>query len=1727
MNDKTDLNVESIVWVKNEIDQALELVRQQLEKYLRNPDDSDQLKSCREQIHQVHGVIEMLGLNGVAAVSWQMEKIINTLINSEGKSDFDLDSFSRATLALSHYFGEIIDGLDNNPLRLFPAYQDLVHAHGLHDVSEGILFFPDLSIQAPPQNEFTSQDSIIPIEVVAKNERSKFQVSLLKWLRDATDKESLQQMFDVVEHLGKTPASIEQRTFWWVSKGFIDSLLNEGLAVDLPARRLCARLEQEIRHLDSNTVVVNEQLMREVLFKISRSKIVSEHSREIFDAYGWYEQRPVIGQPVEKEKLEVILEEMRITIAEARDAWVQYNNGKKNNLSLLLVRIKKLKELVVQIKHQDLEKLITVIGGISAHLKVQPQAMNEILALEFAISLLLIEDALDNFSSLSSEFTHQVEVVSTRLRSAVQGKKTSTLMWLDGASSKVQNKELMEQISHECSVGLKQAEEVLDSFFRDSNKSYELPMLFPLFKQISGVLVMLEFGRANALLVACRNLTEEFSHSNYEYEYSEHVRLAEGLSSIGFFIEGLKYDQRDRANIIETAISQFGSDIVAAIVPPSIDESIPIVSNELAESAASPVLSETSSDELAESAASPASSETSSDKLAESPSSASSHDSTEQMIGIISKEIDQGTQGAFLKIFLEESELVLSNIADCIQACRDNPDDRDSLTAMRRGFHTLKGGGHTVGLLKIAEVAWSMEQILSRWLSEVKPVNDELLDLIEKVHQEFCGWCTSLKENGATQINKEEIVSTKRPESSTELETQTETEVEAEKTDAAQNAQSAATTHVTETETKPSIVIGDAIISPELFEIFTTEVNQHLATLEHELNNLIGNPNRPVSHEFMLAAHTLASISRNLKLEFIADIGHVLEQWLTILFEKSAQPDQTGLQLMRNVIELLNRMLSAVCSQRLPDQVDLQAGVTLSHEMALMPERTKQIAETEDTNIQWDRKPNEVLSRRQELDSQKDHVDLDLLETFIEEAGELMPVIGSELRSWRSRPKDENIRKALLRGLHTLKGSARIAGAMSLGELVHNMESGVEAAPKENELSMPYFDSLETELDLISESIESLQDPHKDREKIVEIEEMEESTVPLSSILPDSQSVKTEETVPLGKSEETGTPLQKTLLRVNADLIDHLVNESGEVSIARSRIETELHNFKQSLLDLTESTVRLRNQLREVEIQAETQMQSHLALTKEDEETFDPLEFDQFTRFQELTRLMAESVDDVFTVQQSMLITHNAAEEALNQQARMNRDLQQALTHIRTVPFSNFAEHFYRVVRQVARDMHKKAILKIQDGHIEMDRSVLEKINSPLEHLLRNSVAHGIEEPTKRLELGKPEIGQITIVLRQEGNEIVMTLSDDGAGLDIDRIREKALQQGLMQADEKLNDKQVIEFIFAHGLSTMQELSEVAGRGIGLDVVKNEITSLGGRVEIASEINAGATFTIYLPLTLAVAQTLMVKAGVHTYAIPATLVEHVSELDADALNTAYRDHRVNFSGNSFLFAYLPRLLGDQQPASEIKKHNRVLLLRSGALRLAVHVDELIGNSEVVVKNIGAQLARVPGVEGAAVMGDGHIILIINPLKLMHREEVQAVFTSDMSALPSAQTKPDKAAMVMVVDDSLTVRKITSRLLEREGCEVLIAKDGVVATQLLQDIIPDVMLVDLEMPRMDGFELIRSVRSNPRTKNIPIIIISSRTAEKHRNVAKNLGVNMFLGKPYKEDELLKNITKFIK
>jgi chemosensory pili system protein ChpA (sensor histidine kinase/response regulator) len=560
--------------------------------------------------------------------------------------------------------------------------------------------------------------------------------------------------------------------------------------------------------------------------------------------------------------------------------------------------------------------------------------------------------------------------------------------------------------------------------------------------------------------------------------------------------------------------------------------------------------------------------------------------------------------------------------------------------------------------------------------------------------------------------------------------------------------------------------------------------------------------------------------------------------------------------------------------------------------------------------------------------------------------------------------------------------------------------------------------------------------------------------------------------------------------------------------------------------ELTDNVARLRAQLREMEIQAESQMQSRLEIAKETQREFDPLEIDRFTRFQELTRLMAESVHDVSTVHQNLVNTVDETEKALLAQARLNRDLQQDLMRVRMVPFASLSERLYRIVRQTAKELGKRANLEIRGTQVELDRSVLERITAPFEHLLRNAITHGIETPDKRAAAGKPDIGEIRLELTQESNEVQILFADDGTGLDVARIRAKAIGVGLMGEGVELSEAELADFIFQPGFSTAEEVTQLAGRGVGLDVVRNEIAALGGRIELKFEAGKGTRFTIYLPLTLAVTQAVIVRAASRIWAIPAVMVEQVMQIREEQLQKAYKTRQAEWQARRYPFHYLPHLLGASDARGEQARFSPVLFLRSGSNAISLHVDEMLGsNQEIVVKAIGPQLQRVAGITGATVMGTGEIVLILNPVQLALRE-VPGVAQSITAATPKPQAVATQPT-IMVVDDSLTVRKITGRLLERQGYLVITARDGVEAMEKLQETTPDVMLVDIEMPRMDGFDLTRNVRADARLGRVPIIMITSRTADKHQNYAREIGVNTFLGKPYQEEQLLGEIRGFLK
>ena len=1522
MNAQPKLNIASIIGIKDGIYQVFALIDQTLEVYGQHPGKTNLLSDCRSYIHQLDGLLEMLGLTSITIVTGKMEQLVDALLSKKiepGPPVFD--ALKQSTKALLYYLNELIDGAEENPLRLFPAYRSLMQVYGFENAPESDLFFPRLTVTPALKAEAAAIDDAAA-KILAKQLGSEYQAGLLKWLRDPSNQDGLRQMAAVADKIEEFPGSTEARAFWWVAAGFLEDLLQlEGNRIDLPVRRLCGKIEQAIRHLTAGTPGNTAVLMRELLYHIAHSESDSPRITAIKNSYVWPGQAQDQNKPTfeQSEALRPILERLRETLMQANDIWREFCAGHQESLASLLEYVDWLSHQARQTGYAPLEKLTGAIGDTVSYLHDHPQDASEELAMEMAAALLLVESIIDDFYKLPADLPQQIDVIVSRLHGITQGDASGlppapTFKTLE---SETKGKELQAHVAQEILTNLAQIESILDKFFFEPAQRAELSLLPDLFKQISGTLVMLDLERAHTLLHLCQSLIGKLSEPHHDITEAEQILLVDGLSSLGFYIEALRSGQPDSEQIIEEAIKRFQTASIPSGAP-------------------APALQTMASGSAAAVEKEPAASATAA----------------------------SGADPELLEIFLEEADIVLASIADDLHKCRMDAADREPLASLRRGFHTLKGSGRMVGLDEMSDVAWNVEQVLNLWLSERKPASDPVLALIGNAHQAYGGWCKNLREQGSADVDAEALLLAAK---------ELLTRKKAGKKSAAKPKAEA---------TAPAI-----------------EAVQVTATAE---------PAAPLTPAPGGAAQAL-------------------------------QPPQT-----------------------------LPAAAEPS-----------------------------------------DHINPELLQAFLEEADSIIPQIGGKLRGWRMLPQDEDIHHALLRLLHTLKGGARMAGAVPLGELIHAMESHVEAAFRERNITDAALDQLESAFDAISGKIEALQDSVHGA-----VEESRPAAVTLSEPVQPP-------------AEATGLLQSKTLLRINSELIDRLVSDAGEASILRAKIEAQLNSFKQSLQDLTESTHRLHDQLREVEIQAETQMQSHLAQQHDSEHTFDPLEFDRFTRFQELTRLMAESVDDIVTVQKNLRSTQTAAEEAVAQQAVINRQLQQSLLQIRTIPFSNYAERYYRIARQVAEDLGKKVNFEIHGAETDIDRSVLEKINPPLEHLLRNAIAHGIEEPEQRRQAGKPEHGQVVIQLRQAGNEVSITLSDDGCGLNLPRIREEALRLGLIQQNEVLDDSRIMSLIFTQGLSTTDSVTGIAGRGIGLDIVKNEIAMLGGRISVQSVAGQGTAFAINLPLTLSVAQTLMVRSGKQTYAIPAFIVEHQREFDLDTLQKIYQDRRITLNGITYPFSHLSHLLGETDHVPETARHSQVLFLHSGTQYLAVHADELPGSAEVVVKNTGAQLAQAPGVEGATITGDGEVILILNPVKLLQRSDVQSVLnTPAASPAPVRRKKTAAPPAVMVVDDSLTVRKVTCRLLEREGCDVLIAKNGAEAVEILQETTPDVMLVDLEMPKMNGFELIKKVRANPATAHMPVIIISSRTAEKHRTIAKDLGVNVFLGKPYKEEELLDHLSDLL-
>ena len=807
-------------------------------------------------------------------------------------------------------------------------------------------------------------------------------------------------------------------------------------------------------------------------------------------------------------------------------------------------------------------------------------------------------------------------------------------------------------------------------------------------------------------------------------------------------------------------------------------------------------------------------------------------------------------------------------------------------------------------------------------------------------------------------------------------------------------------------------------------------------------------------------------------------------------------------------------------------------------------------------------------------------IDDELIDIFLEEADELLENCEDTLNEIKTTPNSTEHIHQLQRNMHTLKGGARMAELSPVGDLTHNLESLVVLVDeKKVHADKKLFDLLQESLDVLTGMLGSV----KKREPLVsannlnnriemlmrgEVEEKRsverfdielselESTddeeledIDISDLLPGGSSA--DEDVSEGQQDDVNLKRRKAdkenkekphwgeratdvnfkdsheQVRVRSDLLNNLVNYAGEVNIYHARMGKQVSDFGFNLSELTQTVVRLKEQLRKLEIETEIQIRSGYEKEADNfDESFDPLEMDQYSTMQQLTRSLGETASDVESINEILSEITRDSETLLVQESRISTDLQEGLMRTRMVRFGGLSSRLRRIVRQISRELGKEVEVEIIGDSSEVDRTVLDRIIAPLEHLLRNAVAHGIELPAARKAQGKSEAGKIVIDVDREGADVVIDVKDDGAGIDVNKIREKAIKQGFMTADAELSDHDALQFILQSGFSTADEVTQVAGRGVGMDVVDSEIKQLGGVLEIGTKRGMGTEFHIRLPLTLAINQALLVSTTDDVFAIPLASIEGVVRITGLELQRFYdsENSHYEFNGIEYELKHLGGLLtGNQGDYSKQLQLFPVLLVHVGDQHFALHVDDLLGRREIVVKPVGMQIGGVRGIAGATILADGRVVLILEMSALVVAD---SLFKEHVPVAEEAEPAVVDKTTIMVVDDSITIRKVTERMLLRYGIEVILAKDGVDATNQLQEFMPDLMLLDIEMPRMDGFEVASFVRNDERLKNLPIIMITSRTGSKHKEKAMEIGVNQYLGKPFQEDDLVNNINEIL-
>ena len=1112
-----------------------------------------------------------------------------------------------------------------------------------------------------------------------------------------------------------------------------------------------------------------------------------------------------------------------------------------------------------------------------------------------------------------------------------------------------------------------------------------------------------------------------------------------------------------------------------------------------------------------------------------------------------------------LEIFLEEAEEVLETASNALDTWENG--DASLVPALQRDLHTLKGGARMAGIAAIGDLGHELENLYEGFNNGHFEADPSLFRLLHQCHDRLIEMVEMVRDQGACRRAPALVAAINGflaghgiavPEDDTATPAADVTAVEAPAPVAAQPEEVEPPVHEEITPQQP-VPVEDATPLPpperdeELVGIFLEEADEILESAGTSLESWMEAPDNLIEVQSLQRdLHTLKGGARMAEIPELGDLGHELENLYEGLALGNLKPSPVLFQLLQACHDRLAVMVEAVkVNKGLAPGNDLIAAIHgyIADPAGFVLPALHGAAATAPAATPAPAAPAPAAAAL--ADEIPADVDPDILNIFVEEAAELRANLDQQLAAWLAQPGAQQ-GELVKRALHTLKGGARLAGLSRLGNASHDFEQALDAIDMRHAPSAELLTNIQRWQEEIHRSVDQLKASAGARAQ---------AAVPAAAPAPAARApeVKKQPKQEAPKRAVAAQQQPQEMVRIGADVLEALVNLAGETSINRGRVEQGISEFTSHVSEMGHTIERLYEQLRRLDVETEATIMSNYQQGVEAgqyDEDFDPLEMDQYSELHQITKQLSESASDLLDLKNTLLDRTRDTETLLLQQSRINTELQEKLMRTRMVPFSRLVPRLRRIVRQVSGEINKAVEFDVLNPEGELDRTLMERIVAPLEHMLRNAVDHGIEDAAGRAAAGKPASGTVTLELTREGGEVVLILSDDGKGIDTVAVRRKAVERGLIDEDADLTDQEIQQFIFNAGFSTAAKVTQISGRGVGMDVVASEIKQMGGSVTIESKMGIGTRFVVRLPFTLAMNRALMIRVGEDQYAIPLNQIDGIVRISPYELENYFGEESQPFvyARQSFELAYMGDFVHGQRKPTHLMNSQTplpVLLIRSTEHQVAVLVDGLIGSREVVVKSVGPQLSTVAGISGATILGDGSVVIILDIHSLIraahmqrqHRIERRRELPEDLAPQmeelaetlageepPEEETR--RTPLIMVTDDSVTVRKVTTRLLERNGYEVITAKDGMDAVAKLEDHKPDLMLLDIEMPRMDGFEVASHVRHEDRLKDVPIIMITSRTGEKHRERAFEIGVNSYMGKPFQEGELLNTIQELL-